>query len=500
MISLGLLVILVAVVAVVVVLLRRPAPHPELELHLSDWVAAGLIDEQTSAAIGRFEAEHVTVGAPVAATVGAPSSAPISAPVSAPVSTSMAAPAPAVGPAPAVHPAVAPAGARPAFAGVVEALGYLGGVLATTGVVLLVAHYWTDLGAGGQLAISGLTAAALIAGGRAVPEASGAAMARLRSFLWTLGTAAVGVFAAVLADELGAPSPGSRVTAITAGAVALTSGLMWWGRFRPVQQLITLVAAVVAVGASFALLINQVGAGTAVWLAGAALVVLSWRNVTATPVIDTAVGSISMGVGSVMVVADGNARLLVVAATGLILVALALAPRLFRNTPSVVVLAVVGSVVLLQSAPPTIGFFAQDAGVATGLVVWLAGAAVLALGIRRLTRVPLVLEVLGGLVMLGGAAVTAAGSPGFATIFGLATALALLGVSMLPSRVALAPVGAVGLLVNVPWAISWFFPGEGRVPLLISVSGVLIIAVAVLMARLGHRFGTELGRHPLPRG
>jgi hypothetical protein len=92
------------------------------------------------------------------------------------------------------------------------------------------------------------------------------------------------------------------------------------------------------------------------------------------------------------------------------------------------------------------------------------------------------------------------GSPGFATVFGLATALALLAGSMLPDRVALAPVGALGLLVNVPWAISWFFPGEGRVPLLISVSGVLIIAVAVLMARLGHRFGSELGRHPLPRG
>ena len=47
----------------------------------------------------------------------------------------------------------------------------------------------------------------------------------------------------------------------------------------------------------------------------------------------------------------------------------------------------------------------------------------------------------------------------------------------------------------MPWALSWFFPGEGRVPLLISVSGVLLIAVAVLMARLGHRFGSELGRH-----
>ena len=37
---------------------------------------------------------------------------------------------------------------------------------------------------------------------------------------------------------------------------------------------------------------------------------------------------------------------------------------------------------------------------------------------------------------------------------------------------------------------------QGRVPLLISVSGLLIIGVAILMARSGHRFGTELGHRP----
>ncbi len=428
MISLGLLVILVAVVAVVV-LVRRPARPPELELHLSDWVAAGLIDEPTRAAIGRFEAEHATVGAPV----------PVLEPASVPV----------------VQPTVAQVRSRPAFAGVVEALGYLGGVLGASGVVLLVANYWTDLGVGGRLAISGLTAAALIGGGWAVPEANGPAMARLRSFLWTLGTAAVAVFAAVLGDELGAPSPPSRVTAITAGAVALTSGLMWWGGFRPVQQFVTLAAGVVAVGATFDLLAGHVGVGTSVWVVGAALVALGWRRLTPVPVIDVAVGAVAMGVGSIIAIgSDPGARLLVVVGTGLLLVALVLVPNLIRGTASIVVLAVVGGFALVQTAPPAVAHFAKDAGVPTGLVIWLAGAAV----------------------------------------------LALLAGSMLPDRVALAPVGALGLLVNVPWAISWFFPGEGRVPLLISVSGVLIIAVAVLMARLGHRFGSELGRHPLPRG
>jgi hypothetical protein len=145
-----------------------------------------------------------------------------------------------------------------------------------------------------------------------------------------------------------------------------------------------------------------------------------------------------------------------------------------------------------------IGIMAKDAAIATGAVMWIVGLMVLVIGVRRLTRVPVLLEVLGALAMLVACAVTAAESPTIATIAGLATSLGLLGVSMLPGRVALSPVGAVGLLAYVPWSIGWFFPGEGRVPLLISVSGLLIIGVAVLMARSGHRFGSELGHHPPP--
>ncbi|CAB4813386.1 unannotated protein [freshwater metagenome] len=67
---------------------------------------------------------------------------------------------------------------------------------------------------------------------------------------------------------------------------------------------------------------------------------------------------------------------------------------------------------------------------------------------------------------------------------------------MLPGRVLMSVAGSVGLLINVPWAISYYFPGEGRVPLLILVSGALVLAVAVLLARMGDRFRSELGgRH-----
>jgi hypothetical protein len=58
--------------------------------------------------------------------------------------------------------------------------------------------------------------------------------------------------------------------------------------------------------------------------------------------------------------------------------------------------------------------------------------------------------------------------------------------------VLLSVTGALGLLGNVPWAIAHFFPGEGRAPLLVLVSGVLLVAVAILLARMGGRLRSEV--------
>ena len=90
-------------------------------------------------------------------------------------------------------------------------------------------------------------------------------------------------------------------------------------------------------------------------------------------------------------------------------------------------------------------------------------------------------EIAGGLLIVAGAAVTAMQSEDFGTVFGLLTAVALLAVGTMPDRVLLSLAGSLGLLVNVPWSINHFFPGEGRAPLLILVSGVVIVAVAVLL-------------------
>ncbi len=175
------------------------------------------------------------------------------------------------------------------------------------------------------------------------------------------------------------------------------------------------------------------------------------------------------------------------------MVTLALLRHVVSDVASIVVLCVIGAITIFQSLPPLVGIMAADAAVATGATLWAVGLVVTLVGVGRLTRAPIVLEVLGAATMLVACAVVAIESPGVATISGLLTSLALLGVSMLRGRVALVTGRrAIGLLVFVPWAIGWYFPGEGRVPLLISVSGLLIIGVAVLMARSGHRFSTEL--------
>ena len=105
----------------------------------------------------------------------------------------------------------------------------------------------------------------------------------------------------------------------------------------------------------------------------------------------------------------------------------------------------------------------------------------------------MIAEALGCAALIGGAALTGTQSPGFASLFGVATAIGLVGLGMVPGQVLMSLFGSVGLLINVPWAIAWYFPGQGRAPLLILTSGALILGVAVLLARLGGRFRHDLG-------
>jgi hypothetical protein len=378
-----------------------------------------------------------------------------------------------------------------------EALGYLGGVLALAGLTLLVANYWPDLATSVRLLLSMVTTIVLVGAGALVHEHLDPALARLRWFLWMLSSATAAVFAGVLMIDALEVETTELVVAACAGAVAVTSGMLWWWRDRPVQELLAIAATIVAAGTFVSAIGNDGFAGLTVWLLAAAALAAGLRGLTPEPLIPHTVGAVGMLVGAFVTVTQWEAAgwlFALVTAGGLLV--LAALPRSTMDPAQRIVLVVVATMGALQGVPAAIGYFAQEAGGVTGLVVWAIGGALMSVGARRLLRGPLAAEAIGGLGLIGGAALTGTQWPSFAPLFGLGTALTLLVIGMLPGRVLYSLFGALGLLVNVPWTIGWFFPGEGRAPLLILVSGVVIVAVAVLLARQGDRFRRELRARP----
>ncbi|MGE5210340.1 MAG: hypothetical protein ACM3MM_03705, partial [Acidobacteriota bacterium] len=374
-----------------------------------------------------------------------------------------------------------------------EALGYLGGVLAVSGVTLLVASYWPDFATSVRLTLSFVTTMVLIGAGALVHEDRDPALARMRWFLWALSSATAALFTGVLVTDTLEVGTAQLVVAACAGTIAAENLLLWWFRDRPVQELLFLGATIVGAGTFMSGVANDGVAGLTVWFLAAIVLAAGLIGLTSEPIIPHVIGTVAMLVGAFITVSQSQgAGLLFVTGTVAILLLLAALPNLEMTTSKRVVLLVVAGLGAIQGIPPMLVHFADGAGGATGLVTWTVGAAVTAIGTRRLLRAPIVVEIIGGLALIGGAAITATQWPSFAPLFGLATAVSLLLIGMVPGRVIYSMLGSLGLLINVPWTIGWFFPGEGRAPLLILVSGAMIIVVAVLLARQGSRMRTEL--------
>ena len=133
------------------------------------------------------------------------------------------------------------------------------------------------------------------------------------------------------------------------------------------------------------------------------------------------------------------------------------------------------------------------AGCAFIIAGWMGFGEMIAAGVRDMVRVPLVAQIGGAVALIIGAAVCGAQNAGFAPIFGLLTAIALIALGTRSGMAIMSLFGSLALLINVPWLISHFFPGRGRAPFLILVSGLLIMGVAVLLARSGGRIRQEVG-------
>lgn len=376
-----------------------------------------------------------------------------------------------------------------------EALGYLGGTLGVVGLTLLVARYWADIGAPGRLALSGGAATLLVIAGSLVDERAEPAFTRLRWFLWLMSSAAGALFAGVMASQVFDADAPSTVVLTCATVVAVQNGLLWAGAARPLQQFLALAGLGVSVGTLIDQFAGSIAIGVGVWLIGGALLAVGLLHRTTFPPITISIGAVLTVVGTAIAAEPlHGAGFILMTLTVLGLLALAGTTHDIGDRHDRLALTIVGAVGALQALPTTVGYFAQRAGVATGLVVWVVGAALVFAASRCVVRSPIIVEIFGGLTLVGGAAITGVQSPAFATLFGLVTAIGLIALGTVPGRVLLSLFGSVALLVNVPWAILYYFPGEGRVPLLILASGAVIVLVAVWMARMGGRFRSELSR------
>lgn len=479
MVALGVLVLVVIGIVAAVVAATRvgkapvvragSAPVPE---QLARWQEAGLLTgEQVEAIVAHEAWAHRSDQPP------------------APVSLTARTPRPAAG---TDRPRRVPA--------VAEALGYLGGVLAAAGVVLLVARWWTDLGMAGRLTVTAFATLVLTVGGLALHDAGHEpAMARLQAFLWLLAGVAVGALAAVLVRDVVDTTAVETVVFGVAGTVTVHSGLLWWWRAtRPVQETVATAGVLVTAGALMAVL---VGGPLAIGLVVAcvALVVgaVGLTRMTPLPFVPIAVGALGTMVGGLFVsnTWTGAGMLTALGASTACLVLSVLPAAPLPTQGERLALGVLGAATITMSLPGTLGWFSDQAAIVTGAVVALAGVVAIERGVRERVLLPHVAEIAGGLLVIGGVALTGRQSVALATVAGLAVSAGFVALAMTPGRVLLSLVGCLGLMVNVPWLIGWFFPGEGRVPLLILVAGALIVGVAVLLSRMAGRFRTELRHH-----
>ena len=199
--------------------------------------------------------------------------------------------------------ALAPAPALPTGPSlVVEALGYLGGVIMLVGSGILVGIYWGDIPVALRLALLGIVAAALVGGGRAVPDRLGDAAIRLRSVLWALAVAVTGGFFTVLTGDV-LDRYDEQALVIIGPCTAAVAAVLWWARRTWLQQLTLLaplVLSAVGVGGELGGMDSSVP-GTAVWVVAAVwtALALAGRLVPRVPgvgfgVIAAVVGSMSM--------------------------------------------------------------------------------------------------------------------------------------------------------------------------------------------------------------
>jgi len=373
-------------------------------------------------------------------------------------------------------------GGIPAIA---EGLSYVGGGLGLVGLVLFSMRSWEDFDPVARLLISAIAAVLLGLGGFILSDDDRGAVVRLRGFLWLVATAAAGVSAVSYCDEWMPDATDARRVLIVAGVVAAISAAFWWSRNGMIQQATAIGGALVAIGAGSQDLWDKGVAGLVVWLVAGTLLIFAVSYDVPSAWVTSTIAAIGCLAG-VLYASDkwqAEGLLGTVVTAGAILWLSALIEVRERDAIRMG-LIIVGIVGLVQSVPPTIVYFAEDAALNTGLAISTIAVFFVLMELSDRTPFGVVTSAIAGAALLGGAAITGAETQSFATIFGSMMAILLIAVGTTPRHVLTSIIGLVGLVIFVPWGISYFFPGQARVPLIVFVVGGLITTSGIMLGRL----------------
>ncbi|WP_020524769.1 DUF2157 domain-containing protein [Catelliglobosispora koreensis] len=159
---------------------------------------------------------------------------------------------------------------------IAEALAYVGGILILLAAIIIASLYWPDLVLAAKSGLTGGSAAIVLIAGFLLPASMGAARGRLRSVLWALSVALLGIAVGITLDGLHWNDE-TGVFAAAAAAAALAAPL-WLYHKSFLQQTALGVSLVLAVGSAAAHLPNdrESTIGLAIWGLGLAWLALTW--------------------------------------------------------------------------------------------------------------------------------------------------------------------------------------------------------------------------------
>lgn len=260
---------------------------------------------------------------------------------------------------------------------VVEALGYLGGVVVVVGCGLLASLYWSDLSATVQVLLLAVVTLLLLGAGIAVPQRIGGLAVRLRSVLWAGTVVACAATLAVWTDRFWSAAAREHQGIMVAGGATVLATALWTRHRVVLQQIVMMAATAVTAGMVIADLGSEESwPGVGVWVVGLAWLVLGWTGTLRPERLARALGAATMVVGAMITSGtDAGTVLGLVTAAGVVALAV--------PTRDLALLAV-GALGLLQAIPAAVGrWFPNSLVAALALLVVGAGLVGLAVWIAR---------------------------------------------------------------------------------------------------------------------